>query len=46
MESVFDEFSVANMVIEQALEESQDLTSLKLEQVLFFLQGYYLSQYG
>ena len=46
MESFFYEVSVANMVSEHALKEKRDLTSLKLEQVLFFLQGYYLKQYG
>lgn len=37
--------AVANFAIELALKQKQDLSYLKLCEVLFFLQGYYLSQH-
>lgn len=37
--------AVANFTIELAIKQKQDLNYLKLCEVLFFLQGYYLSQH-
>ena len=37
--------AVANFAIELALKQKQDLSYLKLCEVLFFLQGYYLDKY-
>lgn len=37
--------AVANFVIELAIKQKQDLSYNKLCEVLFFLQGYYLSQH-
>ena len=36
--------AVANFAIELALKQKQDLSYLKLCEVLFFLQGYYLDK--
>lgn len=37
--------AVANFAIELAIKQKQDLSYLKLCEVLFFLQGYYLDKY-
>lgn len=37
---------VANLVISVAKRNNQKLTSLKLQKILFFLQGFYLHEYG
>ena len=37
--------AVANFTIELAIKQKQDLSYLKLCEVLFFLQGYYLDKY-
>ena len=42
----FDVLRVANLVISVAKRNDQKLTSLKLQTILFFLQGFYLSKYG
>lgn len=38
--------AVANFIIEVAKEEENPVTNLKLQKVLFFLQGYYLNKYN
>ena len=37
--------AVANLIIEVANKENNPVTNLKLQKVLFFLQGYYLSTF-
>ena len=37
--------AVANFIIEVAKKENKPVTNLKLQKVLFFLQGYCLSEY-
>lgn len=41
----FDVLRVSNLVIDAAKENSVELTSLKLQKILFFLQGFYLYKY-
>lgn len=41
-----DVLRAANLVIDAANRNNQKLTSLKLQGILFFLQGFYLSRYG
>lgn len=38
--------AVANFVIEVAKKKGNPVTNLKLQKILFFLQGYFLSNYG
>lgn len=42
----FNALRAANLVIDTANRNKQKLTSLKLQVILFFLQGFYLSKYG
>lgn len=45
MANGFDVFRVLNLVIDTAKESNIELTSLKLQKILFFLQGFYLYKY-
>lgn len=38
--------AVANFIIKVANEEENPVTNLKLQKILFFLQGYYLNKYS
>lgn len=42
----YNVFSAANFVINRAIKDRIDLTSLRLEHILFYLDGYYLAEYG
>lgn len=46
MNEGFDVLRVANFVINTAKEEKKELTNLKLQKILFFLQGFYLYAYN
>lgn len=45
MDKGFDVFRVSNFVIDTAKENNVELTNLKLQKILFFLQGFYLHKY-
>ncbi|MDA3849379.1 Panacea domain-containing protein [Lactobacillus delbrueckii] len=45
MANGFDVFRVSNLVIDTAKESNIELTSLKLQKILFILQGFYLYKY-
>ena len=45
MANGLDIFRVSNLVIDTAKESNIELTSLKLQKILFFLQGFYLYKY-
>lgn len=45
MSEGFDVLRVANFVIDTAKDEKKELTNLKLQKILFFLQGFYLHTY-
>lgn len=45
MDKGFDVFRVSNFVIDTAKENNTKLTNLKLQKILFFLQGFYLHKY-
>ena len=38
-------FAVANFIIDTAIEKDKPVTNLKLQKIMFFLQGYCLSEY-
>lgn len=38
-------FAVANFIIDMAIEKDKPVTNLKLQKIMFFLQGYCLSKY-
>lgn len=42
----FNVLRVSNLIIDTAKRNGQELTNLKLQKILFFLQGFYLSEYG
>lgn len=42
----FDVLRVSNLIIDTAKRNGQELTNLKLQKILFFLQGFYLYKYG
>ena len=39
-------FAVANFIIDIAIEKDNPVTNLKLQKIMFFLQGYCLSKYN
>ena len=39
-------FAVANFIIDMAIEKDKPVTNLKLQKIMFFLQGYCLSKYN
>lgn len=39
-------FAVANFIIDMAVEKDNPVTNLKLQKIMFFLQGYCLSKYN
>ena len=43
MNKGFDVLRVSNLVIDTAKENGTKLTNLKLQKILFFLQGFYLN---
>lgn len=45
MNKDFDVLRVSNLVIDTAKENGTKLTNLKLQKILFFLQGFYLNKY-
>ena len=45
MNKGFDVLRVSNLVIDTAKENGTKLTNLKLQKILFFLQGFYLNKY-
>lgn len=44
--AIQEPIAVANFIIEIANKEKKSITNLKLQKVMFFLQGYCLSTYG
>ncbi len=46
MDKGFDVLRVSNLIIDTAKRNGIELTNLKLQKILFFLQGFYLYKYG
>lgn len=46
MDKGFDVLRVSNLIIDTAKRNGAELTNLKLQKILFFLQGFYLYKYG